>query len=139
MLLRASPIPFVARFDLGLEIVANHLETRSLGWLDIPATIFPCWVGVIHDKPLFGGKAGIDEALLPRPGLQHVQVDSDVCVEEPFPAEGGLPRALNADKDDGFHNTLSDAPGGSRIARNRKQVFWVVRATIERFEYHLMN
>ena len=41
--------------------------------LDVPTAIFPCWVHVVHDEPLFGGKAGIDKALLPVPGFQHVQ------------------------------------------------------------------
>mgnify|MGYP007042398243 CR=1 FL=1 len=85
---RSVLIPLLAGFDVGLEVVADDSEARSLGRFDVTIAVSPGRVRVVHDKGLLGDDARIDEVLPTVPSLQHVQVDANMRIDEPILEEG---------------------------------------------------
>src|SRR5262245_18061948 len=96
-------VPPPAVLDSGLEVVAHHPEAGILRRPEVDRPLGPCRVRVVHHEPLAGLDARRQETLLPVPGLQHVQVDPQVRVEEPILVEGRFAGPLEADEDHGFH------------------------------------
>lgn len=87
----------------GFEKVSYGAEARCLCGLNVAAAVDGKWIGVVDNKRLAALKTRSQEDFFAAARAQHIEVDSDMRVEETLAEEGAFARSLNPDKDDGFH------------------------------------
>jgi hypothetical protein len=64
-------------------------------------------VRVVDHERLAGFNADCQKPTLAVPGLEHVQIDSQVGSRESFPVKRRFPSALQPHEDHGFHDSTS--------------------------------
>jgi hypothetical protein len=92
---RGSPV--------ALDQVADHLEARRAGGVDVARAVGHRRVGVVdHERPALL-QAGGQQLLLARPGAEHVEAHVLVRGGEAVAVERRLAAALDPAEDDGLH------------------------------------
>ena len=102
--LRSLSVTPQAILDSGLEVEADDPKSDLLGGSNVDLTLRRGGIGIVHDERLECLDARPQKATFPVPGLEHVQAEADVGVEEAFPVERRFPGPLQPDEDHGFHD-----------------------------------
>ncbi len=109
-LLSARPV-FIAPNGgkrVGLEVVADDSEVTRLGQGNVFSALLDGRIGVIDDEWLLCRDTELQKEILSVAGLQQIETDPHMGVEEPLFVEGGFARGLDTDEDNGFHTLNID-------------------------------
>lgn len=112
-------------FRMRAEVVADDAQTAGARELYVPGALLDGGVGVVYDERLLGLDTGAQKELLPVTGLEHVEVDPEVGVEEACLVERRFPGRLDPDEDDRLHAAVptggsTSSLGGQRTRYGRR-------------------
>jgi len=85
--------------------VANDFESGVGGEADVLGALSSAGVNFVDNEGLFGAEAGIEELALAMFGFEEVAADADVGVVKALFEEGGFAGALDADEENGLHES----------------------------------
>ncbi len=128
----ALAVPFHSLPQIGRKVVADDAKSGRSGGTDIPGAVSGSDIGIVHDKRLLGRQARLDQDMLAVAPLEHIEVDTNVCIPKALRVERGLANGLNSDEEDCVHSGRYDSTTLSNCKRwtplsGRKSVPFCVR------------